>query len=106
MSVIDPHEYDPKIQNLIIYKSLIYVSEIYRSSGDYDKCLDCLNKCRGLSETNDEHFHMLADIYLNKGMKPELLEVTTLLIKKNPQDKNVKSLHNLACMLNNIQSVI
>lgn len=105
MSVVDPHEYDPKVQNMNIYKSLLYLAEIFRSSGEIDKSLECLNKCVGLTD-QEEHLVKMSEIFLDKGMKPELLQTTIVLINKKPEDKYVRSLHNLACMLNNIQSVV
>jgi len=101
--VVDPHTNDPLEQNITLYKSLIYLSDIYRNYEDLDKSVGCLKKCIGLSES-DDHLERLADIYMEKGFKQEFLEVTKLLFSKRPDDKHIKKIHNLACMLNNIQS--
>lgn len=101
--VVDPHTNDPFEQNITLYKSLIYLSDIYRTSEEVDKCLDCLKKCIGLTDS-DDHFERLAEIYMEKGSKQEFLEVTKILFSKKPDDKHIRKMHNLACMLNNIQS--
>ena len=101
--VVDPHTNDPLEQNITIYKSLIYLSDVYKKCEDLEKALECLKKCIGLTEF-DEHLERLADIYMEKGFKQEFLEITKLLVSKRPEDKHIKKIHNLACMLNNIQS--
>jgi tetratricopeptide (TPR) repeat protein len=101
---IDPHFYDPAKQNDIKYKNLIYLAEIYTLSGEIDKSIDCLEKCDYLSDRID-HLYLLADIYLEKGFKNDFFKTTKKLIEKRPQDVNACKLHDLACMMKNIQSV-
>ena len=101
--IVDPHIDDLEEQKKIKYKNLIYLAEIYYSSKEYDKSIECLVKCNDLCDQK-EHLLKLAEIYLEKGLKSEFLETTKILISKNLNDKYIVKLHKLACMLNNIQS--
>ena len=72
-------------------------------SEDFADALAILGRC---SDTRDFDLQLerMAEVYMQRGLSREFLEVTKAMIARRGDDARVRGMHRLACMLNNIQS--
>ena len=70
---------------------------------------DLTDALESLARSSDERdcerqLELVADMYMQRGLRREFLEVTKVLRASRGADDRVQRMHRLACMLNNMQS--